>query len=172
MCWYSTSASSVSPSWTGSRDLAADRRVVAFSADITDDTIRAVFDAGASAYLSKHEGSEHFIAAVVAAATDRPYVTPSVAKAMLGDASPSRPRLSAQEQRALRLWFQLPKKHNVARDMGISVETVDQYISRARIKYAAVGPTGAEQGGHGGSGHRGRARPPGGRALRTAWYER
>ncbi len=120
-------------------DLAANRRVVAFSADITDDTIRAVLDAGASAYLSKHEGSEHFIAAVVAAATDRPYVTPSVAKAMLGDASPSRPRLSAQEQRALRLWFQLPKKHNVAREMGISVETVDQYISRARIKYAAVG---------------------------------
>ena len=39
-------------------DLAADRRVVAFSADITDDTIRAVLDAGASAYLSKHEGSE------------------------------------------------------------------------------------------------------------------
>lgn len=120
-------------------DLAADRRVVAFSADITDDTIRAVLDAGASAYLSKHEGSEHFLGAVVAAARDRPYVTPSVAKAMLGDASPSRPRLSAQEQRALRLWFQLPKKHNVAREMGISVDTVDQYISRARIKYAAVG---------------------------------
>ncbi len=69
-------------------ELAANRRVVAFSADITDDTIRAVLDAGASAYLSKHEGSEHFIAAVVAAARDRPYVTPSVAKAMLGDASP------------------------------------------------------------------------------------
>jgi DNA-binding NarL/FixJ family response regulator len=120
-------------------DLAADRRVVTFSADITDDTIRAVLDAGASAYLSKHEGSEHFIGAVVAAARDRPYVTPSVAKAMLGDASPSRPRLSAQEQRALRLWFQLPKKHNVAREMGISVDTVDQYISRARIKYAAAG---------------------------------
>jgi two-component system nitrate/nitrite response regulator NarL len=120
-------------------ELAADRRIVAFSADTADETIRAVLDAGASAYLTKHEGSEHFIAAVVAAAADRPYVTPSVAKAILGDANPVRPRLSVQEQRALRLWFQLPKKYNVAREMGISVETVDQYISRARIKYAAVG---------------------------------
>ena len=120
-------------------ELATGRRVVAFSADTTDDTIRAVLDAGASAYLTKHEGSEHFIAAVVAAAEDRPYVTPSVAKALLGDASPNRPRLSAQESRALRLWFQQPKKLNVAREMGIAVDTVDQYISRARIKYAAAG---------------------------------
>jgi len=120
-------------------ELAADRRVVAFSADCADETIRAVLDAGASAYLTKHEGSDHFIATVLAAAADRPYVTPSVAKALLGDNSPARPRLSAQEQRALRLWFQQPKKQNVAREMGISVDTVDQYISRARIKYAAVG---------------------------------
>jgi two-component system nitrate/nitrite response regulator NarL len=119
--------------------LAAQRRVVAFSADTSDDTIRAVLEAGASAYLTKHEGSEHFIATVVAAASDRPYVTPSLAKALLGDASPSRPRLSAQEQRALRLWFQLPKKQNVARDMNLSIQTVDQYISRARVKYAAAG---------------------------------
>jgi DNA-binding NarL/FixJ family response regulator len=119
--------------------LAADRRVIVFSADTTDETIRAVLDAGASAYLTKHEGSEHFIEAVVAAAADRPYVTPSLAKAMLGDTSPTRPRLSPQEEKALRLWFQMPKMHNVAIEMGISVDTVDQYISRARLKYAAAG---------------------------------
>jgi DNA-binding NarL/FixJ family response regulator len=120
-------------------ELAARRRVVAFSADRTDETIREVLDAGAAAYLTKHEGSEHFIDAVVAVATDRPYVTPSLAKALLGDANPTRPALSPQEQRALRLWFQQPKKLNVAREMGISVETVDQYINRARVKYAAAG---------------------------------
>jgi DNA-binding NarL/FixJ family response regulator len=120
-------------------ELALDRRVVVFSAETNDETIRAVLDAGATAYLTKHEGAEHFIDTVAAAATDRPYVTPSVAKAILGDASPGRPLLSTQEQRALRLWFQQPKKHNVAREMAISVETVDQYISRARVKYAAVG---------------------------------
>ncbi|MGE5827300.1 MAG: response regulator [Micromonosporaceae bacterium] len=120
-------------------ELAAGRRVVAFSAETADETIRAVLDAGACAYLTKNEGSEHFMEVVMAAAQDRPYVTPSLAKAMLDDRSPGRPRLSAQEERALRLWFQQPKKLNVAREMGISVDTVDQYISRARVKYAAVG---------------------------------
>ncbi|GAA1789188.1 hypothetical protein GCM10009682_09050 [Luedemannella flava] len=119
--------------------LAQERRVVAFSAETSDATIRAVLDAGASAYLTKHEGADHFIEVVAAAAEDRPYVTPSVARAMLADSSPNRPVLSAQETRALKLWFQHPKKHTVARDMGLSVETVDQYISRARIKYATVG---------------------------------
>ena len=120
-------------------ELAARFRVVAFSADTSDATIREVLDSGASAYLTKHEGSEHFIAAVVAAAADRPYVTPSLAKALLGDVSPDRPRLSGQEVQALRLWFQLPKKLSVATEMRISVDTVDQYISRARVKYAAAG---------------------------------
>jgi two-component system, NarL family, nitrate/nitrite response regulator NarL len=120
-------------------ELAEDRRVVAFSAQTSDDVIRAVLDAGATSYLTKYEGAEHFIAVVASAAQDRPYVTPSLARAMLADASPTRPALSAQEQRALRLWFQQPKKHTVAREMGLSVETVDQYISRARVKYAAVG---------------------------------
>jgi two-component system nitrate/nitrite response regulator NarL len=58
---------------------------------------------------------------------------------MLGDQGTGKPHLSPQEERALRLWFQYPKKQSVARVMGISVETVDQYINRARVKYAAVG---------------------------------
>src|SRR6185436_8851984 len=71
-------------------ELAEGRRVLAFSAETADETVRAVLDAGASAYLSKHEGSEHFIGAVVAVAADRPYVTPTLAKAMLGDTGPNR----------------------------------------------------------------------------------
>ena len=119
--------------------LADRRRVVVFSADTADDTIRAVLDAGASAYLTKHEGPEHFLDTLVTVAADRPYVTPSLAGALLGDRSPSRPGLSQQERRALQLWFQQPKKQSVAREMGISIQTVDQYINRARVKYAAAG---------------------------------
>ncbi|HEX6873933.1 MAG TPA: response regulator [Micromonosporaceae bacterium] len=120
-------------------ELAEQRRVVAFSGDTKEATIRAALDAGATAYLTKHERREQFIEAVVAAAVDRPYVTPSLARAMLADRSPGRPKLSTQERRALLLWLRLPKKLNVATEMNISVETVDQYISRARVKYAAVG---------------------------------
>jgi DNA-binding NarL/FixJ family response regulator len=120
-------------------ELADRQRVVVFSADTTDDTIRNVLDAGASAYLKKHEGPDHFIETIVSVAADRPYVTPSLAGAMLGDRSPARPVLSQQERRALQLWFQQPKKQAVAREMGISADTVDQYINRARVKYAAAG---------------------------------
>jgi DNA-binding NarL/FixJ family response regulator len=119
--------------------LADRQRVVVFSADTTDDTIRCVLDAGASAYLTKHEGPDHFLDTVVSVAADRPYVTPSLAGALLGDRSPTRPELSHQERRAMQLWFQQPKKQSVAREMGISIQTVDQYINRARVKYAAVG---------------------------------
>ncbi|GIH02275.1 DNA-binding response regulator [Rhizocola hellebori] len=120
-------------------ELAERHRVVVFSAERSDETIRAVLAAGAVAYLTKDEGKEHFIGTVLAAAEDRAYVTPSVARAMLGDTSPHRPRLSDQERRALLLWFQLPKKQAVATQMGISVETVDQYIGRARAKYLDSG---------------------------------
>ena len=119
--------------------LADRQRVVVFSADTTDETIRAVLDAGASAYLTKHEGPEHFLNTVMSVAADRPYVTPSLAGAFLGDRGLARPDLSHQERRALQLWFQQPKKQSVAREMGISIETVDQYINRARVKYAAAG---------------------------------
>jgi DNA-binding NarL/FixJ family response regulator len=121
------------------RELAVRRKVVAFSGTTSDVVIHEVLDAGATSYLTKHEGREHFIEAVVAAAADRPYVTQSLAKAIVHYRRPGRPQLSAQEQRALKLWFRLPKKLNVATEMRISVETVDQYISRARIKYAAAG---------------------------------
>ena len=72
-------------------------------------------------------------------AADQPYVAPSSAKALLGDTEGDRPRLSPQELRTLRLWFQMPKKHNVAREMNISIDTVDQYLRRARVKYAEAG---------------------------------
>ena len=58
---------------------------------------------------------------------------------MLSDTSSARPRLAPQELRALRLWFQLPKIGNVAREMGIAESTVAQYIARVRVKYAAAG---------------------------------
>jgi len=78
---------------------------------------------------------------VLAAAADRPYVTRSQARAMLADQRPARPELSQQERQALLLWFQGMSKASVGRRMSISENTVRQYISRARAKYAATGRT-------------------------------
>jgi DNA-binding CsgD family transcriptional regulator len=47
--------------------------------------------------------------------------------------------LSPQELKTLRVWFQSDSKHLAAREMSITVATVDTYLARIRTKYAAVG---------------------------------
>ncbi|MFE9691311.1 response regulator [Micromonospora sp. NPDC005806] len=118
---------------------AAGRRVVVYSEHTDPDTMLAALDAGAAAFLAKHEGREHCVATVLAAATDRPYVPPALAGAMVGDHRPDRPALSDKEREALLLWFQSMSKASVARRMRISEHTVKQYVDRARIKYARAG---------------------------------
>jgi two-component system nitrate/nitrite response regulator NarL len=119
--------------------VAAGYRVVAFSGHSDPAIVMETLDHGAHAYVSKEEGCDHLVEAVLAAAHDRPYVTRSQARAMLADQSPARPTLSAQERQALLLWFQGMSKASVGRRMSISENTVRQYISRARAKYAATG---------------------------------
>jgi two-component system nitrate/nitrite response regulator NarL len=119
--------------------VAAGYRVVAFSGHSDPAIVMETLDNGAHAYVSKDEGSDHLVEAVLAAAADRPYVTRSQARAMLSDQRPGRPELSQQELQALLLWFQGMSKASVGRRMSISENTVRQYISRARAKYAATG---------------------------------
>ncbi len=121
-------------------DLAAEgRRVVVYSEHTDQDVVLDVLDAGAVAFLAKHEGREHCVETVLAAAADRPYVGPTLAGMIVGDSRPERPTLSDQEREALLLWFQSMSKASVARRMRISEHTVKQYVDRARIKYAKAG---------------------------------
>jgi DNA-binding NarL/FixJ family response regulator len=119
--------------------VSAGYRVVAFSGHSDPAIVMETLDSGAHAYVSKEEGRDHLVEAVLAAAADRPYVTRSQARAMLADQRPARPALSQQEQQALLLWFQGMSKASVGRRMSISENTVRQYITRARAKYAATG---------------------------------
>ena len=121
--------------------VAAGYRVVAFSGHSDPLIVMETLDNGAHAYVSKEEGRDHLVEAVLAAAADRPYVTRLQARAILADQRPARPDLSQQEQQALLLWFQGMSKASVGRRMSISENTVRQYISRARAKYAATGRT-------------------------------
>ncbi len=136
-------------------------RIVAFSAHVDPALILDVLDAGAHAYVSKDEGRDHLLEAVLAAAADRPCVTRSQARAILADPRPGRPALSGKERQALLLWFQGMSKASVARRMSISENTVRQYIDRARVKYRHAGPGGPHQGRAAGPGHRGRPHPAG-----------
>jgi len=119
--------------------VAAGYRVVAFSGHSDPSIVMETLDNGAHAYVSKDEGRDHLVEAVLTAAGDRPYVTRSQARAMLADQRPARPALSQQELQALLLWFQGMTKASVGRRMSVSENTVRQYISRARAKYAATG---------------------------------
>ncbi len=119
--------------------VAAGYRVVAFSGHSDPVIVMETLDNGAHAYVSKEEGRDHLVEAVLAAAADRPYVTRSQARAILADQRPARPALSQQERQALLLWFQGMSKASVGMRMSISENTVRQYISRARAKYAATG---------------------------------
>jgi two-component system, NarL family, nitrate/nitrite response regulator NarL len=115
------------------------RRVVVYSEHADDATVLAVMDRGAWAFLAKREAREHCVAAILAAADDRPYVPPRAAGSMAADDRLNGPALSEQERTALLLWFQSMSKSAVAARMGIAESTVRQYIQRARIKYANAG---------------------------------
>ncbi len=120
--------------------LAADgHRIIVFSAHSKPELIAQVIDAGASSYLTKDEGPGHLVEAIIAAAYDQPYVSPSHAGEILADNRPGRPVLAPQETRVLRLWFQGMSKASVGRRLGISEVTVKDYISRVRVKYANIG---------------------------------
>ena len=107
--------------------VAAGYRVVAFSGHSDPGIVMETLDNGAHAYVSKEEGSDHLVEAVLAAADDRPYVTRSQARAMLSDQRPGRAgALAAAELQALLLWFQGMSKASVGRRMSISENTVRQ----------------------------------------------
>jgi DNA-binding NarL/FixJ family response regulator len=116
----------------------AGRRVVVYSQHTDAHLVQAVYEAGAE-FIAKHEGAEHCVDTILAAASDRPHVTPAAAGAILADSRPQRPELSEREVEALRLWFQSMSKASVAARMGIKESTVKQYIDRARVKYAKIG---------------------------------
>ncbi|MGW0917151.1 response regulator transcription factor [Streptomyces sp. NPDC002784] len=118
---------------------AAGQRVIAFSQFTEQRVVLESLEVGACEFVAKNEGRVHLVNTVLAAAGDRPYVTPTAAGVLAGDRGANRPQLSSQERTALLWWFQSMSKASVARRMGVSVHTVDVYIRRARVKYAQVG---------------------------------
>lgn len=117
----------------------AGRRIVVYSQDETRDTAVHCINLGALSYVAKSEVKEHLVAAVRAAAEGEPYTPPALSGSIVGDADPNRPRLTRQEMAALRAWFASSSKERAGKMLGISARTVDTYIERARVKYAAVG---------------------------------
>ncbi|MGM7643443.1 response regulator transcription factor [Nocardia sp. JW2] len=120
--------------------LSADHhRVVVYSHRTDPDTVLDCLERGASAYLSKEEGGDRLVEALHAAVADKPFHSPTMAKAMHSGRAAVRPKLSDREREVLLIWFQTESKVMVAQQLFISVKTVDTHLARIRTKYAAVG---------------------------------
>ena len=117
----------------------AGRRVVVSTMRDDQETALTCLDIGAFSYLTKAEGESHLVAAIHAAAANRPYTPPALAGALGADTNPNRPRLSEQEINVLREWFHCESKKGVADALNIKVTTVNTYLTRVRAKYAGVG---------------------------------
>jgi two-component system, NarL family, nitrate/nitrite response regulator NarL len=109
-------------------------RVVVYSIHYKPMIVEAMMKAGARAFLDKQTERDRFVDTVVAVAHDLPVVTPSMAGGLLQAV-----HLSRREQEALRYLFQGMSYAAIARAMYISVDTVKQYLERARAKFAAAG---------------------------------
>lgn len=101
-------------------------------------TIRSALAMGAKGYISKQAESTQLIQAIEAMLRGEEYTSPEVATALLS-AKGSQVKLSDQERRAMVLYASGLKMTSVARQMGITSGTADEYIKRVRAKYRKSG---------------------------------
>jgi two-component system nitrate/nitrite response regulator NarL len=119
--------------------LAAGPAVLVLSASDRPLAVRAAMRAGARGYALKNEQADQIRSAIREVAAGRDWISSRLAYILATDDAVGRPTLSHQERRALQLYATgLPMK-SVARKMGISEETVKQYLGRVREKYALAG---------------------------------
>jgi DNA-binding NarL/FixJ family response regulator len=113
--------------------------VLVLSASDRPRAVRAAIQAGARGYALKSEPADQIRAAIKEVAAGSDWISRSLAYIFATDDADDRPTLSQQERRVLQLYATgLPMK-SVARKMGISEETVKQYLGRVRQKYTLAG---------------------------------
>lgn len=126
------------PITTLSRVLGCGAPVVIVSALGSPSVIQACLSAGATGFVAKHSEREQLADAILAAIERRTYTSPEVAAVLVSDLS-SPVKLSPQEARAAVLYASGMKLTSVARTMGVSTSTAQEYINRVREKYDAAG---------------------------------
>ncbi|WP_228832227.1 response regulator transcription factor [Nocardia brasiliensis] len=101
------------------------------------DLVREAARAGVLGVVRKSESAQAICDAVRSAAGNQPIGTIDWAAAI--DCDPSRPRLAPREEEVLALYAAGESADEVAALMKISKNTVNQYLTRIRVKYAAAG---------------------------------
>lgn len=119
------------------RILALGPRVLVVSALASSASVRAMVRVGVSGVVSKAEPPEVVVEAVSSVLREGTWTGPETAAAIAAD--PSRPSLSAQEERILVLYASGMKAETVAHRMELAPGTVKTYVKRIRAKYAEAG---------------------------------
>lgn len=121
-------------------DLAAHGyRPLLFTQETRPHVIARCLRAGAWGIVGKHEPIAVLAEAVTTVASGTPHLNPEWALAIEADAGWRAPDLAPREREALCLYAAgLPLK-SVARQMGISPDTVREYLLRVRSKYGDIG---------------------------------
>ncbi len=112
--------------------------VVILSALVDAGTVRRALEAGAIGYVSKQAQLSELLQALHSALGGQQYMSADIARALLA-APRATVQLSEREQRALVLYASGMTMGSVARRMGISEATVNEYIKRIRLKYSKAG---------------------------------
>lgn len=112
--------------------------VLLYTQETNARVVARCFRAGASGIVAKNQELDDLVEAVQLIAAGQPYLSGDWAAALASDTA-SIPSLAPREAEALRLYASgLPMK-SVARRMGISAETVKDYLMRVRRRYEDVG---------------------------------
>lgn len=99
-------------------------------------TVRRAIEAGAAGYVSKQGQFDELVQAIDAAMRGEQYMSADIAKAFVSSPTVS---LSDQERTALVLYASGLKMSAVARRMGVSEPTINEYIKRVRAKHSNAG---------------------------------
>lgn len=112
--------------------------VVIVSALGSPAVVRSCLAAGAVGYVSKQSEQDQLADAVAAALSSTTYTSPEVTAILISDLTAA-VKLSPREERAAVLYASGMKLATVARTMGVSNSTAQEYINRVRTKYDAAG---------------------------------
>lgn len=112
-------------------------QVLVVSAMADRQLIRAMIDAGVAGFVSKRESADTLIGAIREVLAEGSWTSPEVAAMMVS--APVRPHLSPAQEQVLVLYASGLKADAVARQLGVTVGTVNTHLKRARAKYAEIG---------------------------------
>ncbi len=122
----------------GIRGVSPDTRIIALSMYSDVHYRQRMFDAGADAYVLKNEAGAQLEQAIDAVLRGETFVSPALRERQAPEPQRSaeleQDKLSEREREVLRRLAQGQRAKDIARDLGISVKTVETHRSRLMLK--------------------------------------